>query len=106
MDTAGPGQHAFEASRQSLAQAALLAHLKVKSELALFTDASKASVGATLQQQSKDGLEPLAFFSKKLNSAKSKYSAFDKELLAIYLAVKCFRDMLEACRFAIYTDHT
>lgn len=79
-------QQAFEASKQSLTQTALLLHPKVKSELALFADASEQSVGAALQQRSKDGWELLAFFSRKLSAAESKYSTFDKELLAIYLA--------------------
>lgn len=98
-------QQAFETSRESLAQAALLRHPRINAELALFTDASEQSIGATLQQRSSDGWEPLAFFSKKLSPAESKYSAFDRELLAIYLAVKHFRHMLEARAFAIYTDH-
>jgi len=34
-----------------------------------------------------------------------KYSAVDRELLAIYLAIKHFRHMVEARRFVIYTDH-
>lgn len=81
-------QRAFEASRESLAQAALLAHPRIDAELALFTDASDHSVGATIQQRGKeDGWEPLAFYSKRLSSAESKYSACDRELLAIYLAV-------------------
>jgi cleavage and polyadenylation specificity factor subunit 1 len=45
------------------------------------------------------------FFSKKLNPAQQKYSAYDRELLAIYEAVKHFRHMLEARHFNIFTDH-
>jgi len=46
-----------------------------------------------------------AFFSKKLSPTEAKYSAFDRELLAVYLAIKHFRHMVEARRFVIYTDH-
>lgn len=97
-------QRAFEKSKDGLARATLLAHSKVNAELALFTDASEQCVGASLQQRSNDGWEPLAFFSRKLNPAEAKYSAFDREL-AIYLAIKHFRHMLEARTFAVYTDH-
>jgi len=59
-------------------------------ELALFTDASNQSIRAALQQRGNNCWEPLAFFLKKLSKAKTKYSAFDRELLAIYLAIKHF----------------
>jgi hypothetical protein len=65
--------------------------------LALVIDASTSAMGAVLQ--------PLAFFSKKLNPAQQKYSAYDCELLASYEAVKHFRHMLEARQFIIFTDH-
>jgi hypothetical protein len=42
-------------------------------------------MGAVLQQHVENAWQPLAFFSKKkLNSAQQKYSAYDRELLAIY----------------------
>jgi cleavage and polyadenylation specificity factor subunit 1 len=49
--------------------------------------------------------QPLAFFSRKLSPTQQKYSAYDRELLAIYQAVKHFRHMLEARHFIIFTDH-
>ena len=47
---------------------------------------------------------PVAFFSKSLHKAKTHYSAFDRELLALYLAIKCFY-FLEGHSFTAYTDH-
>lgn len=96
---------AFEESRASLARAALLAHPKQDAPLAVFTDASDFTVGAVLQQWVHGAWEPLAFFSKKLSSAERKYSTYDRELLAIYLAVRHFRHMVEARHFKIFTDH-
>jgi len=98
-------RQAFENTKQSLTQTTLLAHPRANAKLALFTDASDHSIGAVLQQQHQDGWEPLAFFSKKLSPTEAKYSAFDRELLAIYLAIKHFCHMVEARRFVIYTDH-
>lgn len=98
-------ERAFEASREKLAQATLLAHPRSDAELALFTDASDHSVGAALQQRNGDDWEPLAFYSKKLSPTEAKYSAFDRELLAIYLAIKYFRHMVEARNLTVYTDH-
>jgi cleavage and polyadenylation specificity factor subunit 1 len=62
-------------------------------------------MGAVLQQSINSAWQPLAFFSKKMNPAKQKYSAYDRELLAVYEAVKHFRQMLEARHFTIFTDH-
>jgi len=97
-------QEAFDASRESLAKTALLAHPKTNAELALFTDAFDQSIGAALQQQRDNRWELLALLSKKLNPAESKYREFDRKLLAVYLAIKHFY-MLEARMFTIYTDH-
>lgn len=95
----------FEKLKESLAQATLLAHPEENAFLALFCDASDTSVAAALQQKSGDKWEPLGFYSKKLSPTESQYSAFDRELLAIYNAVKFFKHMLEARTFTIYTDH-
>ncbi|BHF70469.1 hypothetical protein SprV_0301352000 [Sparganum proliferum] len=68
-------------------------------------DASTVAVGAVLQQHINDSTRPLAFFSKKLSPAETRYSTFGRELLAIYLAVKHFRHFLEGRDFTIFTDH-
>ena len=43
----------------------------------------KLAVGAVLQQHINNSGEPLAFFSKKLHCSETKYSSFDRELLAL-----------------------
>lgn len=96
---------AFEACKESLAQAALLAHPRLDAPLAVFTDASDFTIGAALQQKVDDTWQPLAFFSRKLSSTERKYAAYDRELLAIYSAVKYFRHFVEARPFTVYTDH-
>jgi len=74
-------------------------------ELVLFT-ASNQNIEAALQQRGNCNCwESLAFFSKKLSKDETKYSAFDRDLLAIYLAIKHFRHMLEVKTFVIYTGH-
>jgi hypothetical protein len=62
-------------------------------------------MGAVLQQRVDNAWQPLAFFSKKLNPAQQKYSAYGRELLAVYEAAKHFRHMLETRHFIIFTDH-
>ena len=48
-----------------------------------------------LQQRLNGVWTPIAFFSRKLSLAEKKYSTFDKELPAIYMAVKKFRFFVE-----------
>jgi RNase H-like domain found in reverse transcriptase len=51
------------------------------------------------------GAEPLGFFFQKLSAAKTHYSAFNRELLAVYSGILHFRHMLEGRNFTIFTDH-
>jgi cleavage and polyadenylation specificity factor subunit 1 len=62
-------------------------------------------MSAVLHHWVQDVWQPLAFFSRKLSPAQQKYSAYDRELLVIYEAVRYFRHMLEARHFTILTDH-
>ena len=64
-------------------------------QLALCTDASDSGVGASLEQLINGSWQPLGFFSRPLQKAQTKYSAFDRELLAAYLAVRHFQPWLE-----------
>ena len=73
--------------------------------LSLAVDASATHVGAVFQHFRKGSWPPLSFFSRKLSAAEVRYSAFDRELLAVYLTVRHFRFMLEARTFTIFTDH-
>ena len=97
--------HAFHECKNSLSHAALLAHPDASAPLAVVSDASTIAMGAVLQQFVHNEWHPLAFFSRKLNTAQQKYSAYDRELLAIYEAIKHFRYILEARHFVIFTDH-
>ncbi|CAK9811170.1 Transposon Tf2-6 polyprotein [Anthophora plagiata] len=96
---------AIENLKKALAEAALLTHPSDSSRLAVMVDASDYALGATLQQREGDSWKPLAFHTKSLSPAQRKYSAYDRELLAAYTAVKKFRHSLEGRSFTIYTDH-
>ena len=63
---------------------------------------------ALQQEMSSGSLQPLGFFSRKLNTPEQKYSAFDRELLAVYAAIRHlphFRWALEGRRFYLLSDH-
>lgn len=97
-------EHAFEKIKEELANAALLVHPEINAEIRLITDASDIGIGAVLEQYTRNSWQPLAFFSKKLTPAQKNYSTYDRELTAIYEAVKYFKYVLEAHRFKILTD--
>lgn len=92
-------------SKESLARAMKLAHPDVAAELRLVTDALDITIGAALQQRAQEDWQPLAFLSKKLSNAQTKYSPYDRELLAIYTVVRHFWRILEGRQFTILTDH-
>ena len=50
-------------------------------------------------------MDNIAFFSWTLKPAETRYSTFDHELLAVYLAIKHFKHFIEGRQFHISTDH-
>ena len=98
-------ENAFINSKDALASATMLAHPLPSAPLSIVVDASDYAIGAALQQSVNGKQQPLNFYTKTLNAAQRKYSAYDRELLAIYAAVKRFRYMVEGRCFTIYTDH-
>ncbi|GBM83785.1 Transposon Tf2-9 polyprotein [Araneus ventricosus] len=97
-------KNAFEKCKHDLAEATVLYHPSVNVTLAIVVDASDNAVGAALQQQVTTGWQPLAFYSKSLSPAQRRYSAYDRELLAAYMAIKYFRHMVEGRSFILFTD--
>ena len=72
------------------------------------TDASGYAVGATLSQRDEHGdLKPVAYMSKKMNSAQLNYAVHEWELLAVIEALKAWRCYLygSSTPIDIYTDH-
>ena len=55
-------------------------------------------------QNINDTWQPISF-SRKMIPAEPRYSTFDRELLAVYLAIKHFRHFLEGRQFHVLTDH-
>ena len=96
---------AFASLKQAISNIAEVVHHDPDAPLALTTDASNTAVGAVLQQNIRGKWYPVAFFSKRLLPAEARYSTFGRELLALYLAIRHFRHMLEGRAFAAYTDH-
>ncbi|KAK7089584.1 uncharacterized protein [Littorina saxatilis] len=71
----------------------------------LRTDASDIAVGAVLMQDQGQGLQPLAYASKKLSKAEKNYSVIEKECLGVVWAVKKYEQYLYSVHFTLETDH-
>jgi cleavage and polyadenylation specificity factor subunit 1 len=97
-------ESAFVKSKELLAESTLLVFPVREATTSLTVDASGLAVGGALHQEIDGKLQPIAFFSRGLSESEKKYSAFDRELLAMYLSVRHFRHFLEARPFHILTD--
>lgn len=97
-------ERAFENCKQKLVAVATLAHPYLSAKLAIVSDSSDYAVGAVLQQYV-EGVATTRFFFQKLSPAEQKYGAYDREFLAIYLAIKHFKFMLEGRNLYVITDH-
>ena len=95
----------FFTIKQAFANVSLLAHPQHDAPTDIMMDASDIAVGAVLQEKVNDQWCPIAFFSKRLTPPETKYSTFDRELLAVYLAIKHFQHFIEGRDFHIVTDH-
>ena len=96
----------FQKLKDTLYQSTKLQHLNPgEGTFHLVTDASQFAIGAALNQCVNNELFPLAFFSKRLSKTQRTYSAFDRELLAVYLAVAHFKHVIEGRTVTIFTDH-
>lgn len=94
----------FNALKAGLKSCVTLAFPDPSASIELVTDASEVAAGAVLHQVVDGKRSPLAFYSRKFHPNESKKSAFDRELLAIYLSLKNFNWLL-GLPFKILTDH-
>ncbi|GBM25219.1 Transposon Ty3-G Gag-Pol polyprotein [Araneus ventricosus] len=82
-----------------------LEHPNSNAAIILLTDASDRAIGGCIQKREGDSWKLFLFFSRKLSTAEQKYSAYDREFLAIFASIKYFRYLLEGTKFTILTDH-
>lgn len=92
---------AFRALQHALSSAPVLALPDFSQPFHIETDASGNGVGTVLFQNG----HPLAFLSKPLSPRNLGLSAYEKEYLAILMAVEQWWHYLLQNEFAIHTDH-
>ena len=98
----GPDQsRAFQTMKRILADGAKLAYPNFSKPFIIHTDASHSQLGSVISQDN----HPIAYYSRKLNDAQSRYTTTERELLSIVETLKEFRNILMGYPIVVYTDH-
>ena len=71
----------------------------------LRTDASGEGLGAVLLQDQGQGLQPVAYASKKLSDAERKYHTVELECFAVVWGIRKFYPFLYGRHFRVESDH-
>lgn len=96
---------AFNCLKQSLSDAVELSFPTPGASISITADASSHAIGACLHQLVDGKSTPLSFFSRQLSDTESRYSTFDRELLAIFASIKKWRHFISGSDLTIFTDH-
>jgi len=104
--TWGPDQQeSFETLRDALCTAPVLRHPDFHRKFFIQTDASGHGIGAVLAQEFEDGEHPIAYASRTLMDREMRYSATEREALALFWGINHFRQYLIGVEFKAFTDH-
>jgi hypothetical protein len=94
-------EQAFQLLKERLVQAPVLSVPNFEQPFVLETDASDFGIGAVLMQFG----HPIAYLNKHLCPCNQTLSVYEKECLAILMAIDKWRPYLQHRRFTIRTDH-
>jgi len=94
-------QKAFDTMKKILSRETLLAYPNFNKPFVIHTDASHTQLGAVISQDNR----PIAFYSRKLNDAQTRYTTTERELLAIVETLKEYRNILLGHPIIVHTDH-
>ena len=99
---------AFQKCKELAGNMATLAHFDENKEIVVTTDASPIGLGAALSHRIKVGnksyLRPIAYASRTLTQAERNYAQIDREGLAVFWAIRHWRQYLYCRHFTLQTD--
>ena len=100
-------QNASQLLQQLLCSAPVLAYPQFDKHFILQTDASDLGLGAVLTQKDNCGQEHvISYASRSLSDREKRYSATEKEALAVVFATDHFRAYLLGRNVTLVTDHS
>jgi hypothetical protein len=94
-------QRAFDKVKQAISEEITLNYFDSTKEIVLQVDASTKGLGAALIQEGK----PVAFASKSLTDAQTRYANIEREMLAIVYGCERFHTYLFRRPVIVHTDH-
>lgn len=94
-------QQAFESLKQAMTTTPVLALPNFQEQFTVETDACIDGIGAVLMQNG----QPITYLSKALGEKHRKLPIYEKEFLALIMAVEKWRPYLQRQEFIIKTDH-
>ena len=99
---------AFQRCKELAGNMATLSHFNEDMDLVITTDASPIGIGAALSHRVKIGnktyLRPIAYASRTLSQTERNYAQVDREGLAVYWAIRHWRQYLYCRPFTLQTD--
>ena len=98
---------AFTELKARLTAAPILRHFDPSLQCIVEMDASNFAIGAVLSQVHSKKLNPVAFYSRKMDKPEGNYEIHDKEMFAIVSSFKQWRHYLEgaADMVLVFSDH-
>jgi hypothetical protein len=94
-------QQAYDKIKKVIGTEVLLCYPDFNKPFHLYTHASDHQLGAVIMQDKK----PIAFYSRKLNTAQKRYTTTERELLSAIETCKEYKNILLRYPIIVFTDH-
>ena len=98
-------QESFDSLKKALCAKPVLLLPDQSKPFTLRTDASNVGLGAIILQDQGDGLQPVAYASKKLNGPELNYHTIELECMAVVWGIRKFYPYLYGRHFTLESDH-